>query len=239
MAEGQKTGLRKKAAGPVMGAATGPVRRAGGNAVVEPGAERGGRRARRSAETRLRIFRAAMRLIAERGFAEVTVEQITEAADVGKGTFFNYFSSKEQVLGVLAEIQIGKVRAALERVGAEKISVRCVLRRLVAALAEEPGQSPELARALIGAFVGNPQVRERIRGVMAEGREMVAEIVACGQARRQIDPRLKKERVALGLQQMVMGTMLFWSLNGDAELAVSHEESFQLYWRAIAYAEKE
>jgi AcrR family transcriptional regulator len=43
----------------------------------------------------------------------VTVEDITEAADVGKGTFFNYFESKDHVLGVMAEIQLGKVAEAL------------------------------------------------------------------------------------------------------------------------------
>ena len=72
-----------------------------------------GRRQRRAAETRLRLFRSALQLFAERGFANVRVEEITEAADVGKGTFFNYFESKDHVLGVMAEIQLGKVREAL------------------------------------------------------------------------------------------------------------------------------
>src|ERR1039458_6117126 len=42
-----------------------------------------GRRERRAAETRLRLFRCALHLFAERGFSNVTVEDITEAADVG------------------------------------------------------------------------------------------------------------------------------------------------------------
>src|ERR1022692_2791566 len=74
-----------------------------------PGA---GRRQRRAAETRLRLFLCALQLIAERGFPNVTVEDITEAADVGKGTFFNYFATKDHVLGVMTEIQLGKVREA-------------------------------------------------------------------------------------------------------------------------------
>src|SRR2546422_8324892 len=56
------------------------------------------RRQRRSAEIRERLFRAALNLFAKKGFAETTVEDITEAADVGKGTFFNYFPSKEHIL---------------------------------------------------------------------------------------------------------------------------------------------
>ena len=52
---------------------------------------RSGRRERRRLETRDRLYRAALELFGERGFLETTVEDITEAADVGKGTFFNYF----------------------------------------------------------------------------------------------------------------------------------------------------
>src|SRR5205807_6036630 len=56
------------------------------------------RRQRRSAEIRERLFRSALALFAEKGFAETTVEDITKAADVGKGTFFNYFPSKDHIL---------------------------------------------------------------------------------------------------------------------------------------------
>ena len=70
-----------------------------------------GRRARRRAETRARILRAAWRLFERQGFFATTVEQITEAADVGKGTFFNYFPSKEHVLAGFGEMQLGKIRA--------------------------------------------------------------------------------------------------------------------------------
>src|SRR5258708_39984353 len=83
-----------------------------------------GRRERRAAETRVRLFRSAMRLFAQRGFQNVTVEDITDAADVGKGTVFNYFGSNDQVLGVMARIQHRKGRWDLEQPEAGQQPVR-------------------------------------------------------------------------------------------------------------------
>src|SRR2546430_9536899 len=72
------------------------------------------RRRRRSAAIRERLFRASLDLFAQKGFAETTVEDITEAADVGKGTFFNYFPSKDHILLAFGEMQLGKLEAAIE-----------------------------------------------------------------------------------------------------------------------------
>ncbi len=193
-----------------------------------------GRRQRRAAETRLRLFRCALQLFAERGFPNVTVEDITEAADVGKGTFFNYFESKDHVLGVMAEIQLGKVREAVALAESGEQTIHSVLHRLFLRIAEEPGRSPDLARALISSFLASEGVRHLIDHKLSEGRKMLSQVVAAGQKRREIDPSLKKQKVAIQLQQAFMGTLLLWSLQGRPALETWIEESFQHFWRAIA-----
>jgi AcrR family transcriptional regulator len=57
-----------------------------------------GRRERKKLATRQALQDAALRLVADRGLEQVTVEDISEAADVATRTFFNYFSSKEEAL---------------------------------------------------------------------------------------------------------------------------------------------
>src|SRR5260370_5526896 len=106
-----------------------------------------GRRERRKAETRERLFRAAMRLFAERGFFETTTENITEAADVGLGTFFNYFPSKHHVFTVLSEKQIEKVKAACRQAEAGS-RIRKALENLIHSSANKPGQIPHLTPTL-------------------------------------------------------------------------------------------
>jgi AcrR family transcriptional regulator len=193
-----------------------------------------GRRERRAAETRVRLFRCAIQLFSERGFPNVTVEDITEAADVGKGTFFNYFESKDHVLGVFAEIQLGKVREAVEEAETGKRSIESVLQQVFLRVAEEPGGSPRMARALLSAFVASERSTEIMAMNMAKGRQLITRAIEIGQKRKEIDSRLKKERVALQLQETFLGTLLLWSLTGEPKLQDMVESSFQLFWRAIA-----
>jgi AcrR family transcriptional regulator len=56
------------------------------------------RRERKKKETREKIFSNAMHLFRMQGFTATSVEQITRHADVGKGTFYNYFPTKESVV---------------------------------------------------------------------------------------------------------------------------------------------
>ena len=53
---------------------------------------------RKPRATRARIAAAAARTVADHGLAGATVEQIAAAAEVGRATFFRYFSAKEDAV---------------------------------------------------------------------------------------------------------------------------------------------
>src|SRR5215472_10420569 len=100
------------------------------------------RRQRRSAEIRERLFRAALDQFAKKGFAVTTVEDITEAADVGKGTFFNYFPSKDHILIAFGEMQLGNLQAAVEEAHKTDAPMRAFLRALGVRMTAEPARNP-------------------------------------------------------------------------------------------------
>lgn len=58
---------------------------------------------KRKQATRLRLMEAAYALMAEAGSPEVSIQDITTAADVGFGTFYTYFASKDAIYNALVE----------------------------------------------------------------------------------------------------------------------------------------
>ncbi len=72
-------------------------------------------RQRKKAATRKRILDTALRLFARRGFESPTVEEIAVAARVGKGTIYNYFRTKEDILVAFIAAQEARVQQRLSR----------------------------------------------------------------------------------------------------------------------------
>lgn len=66
--------------------------------MATPESASGGRREERRARTHDALVAAARRIALERGVAEMTAEDIAEAAGVSRRTFFNYFPTLEAVV---------------------------------------------------------------------------------------------------------------------------------------------
>lgn len=80
------------------------------NASPEPAS----RHRRRRERTRARLIEAARTLVAERGVDAVGLSDITEAADLGTGTFYNYFASRDEIVEAVAEDSIESLGARMD-----------------------------------------------------------------------------------------------------------------------------
>ncbi len=172
-----------------------------------------GRRERRCEETRERIFRAALQLFAERGFSATTIESITEAADVGKGTFFNYFENKESLLLEFREKQMDKVRAFVANSMNSDAALATVIYEFSVSMTEHQRNSPALFQSLIIAYLSNKGVQKKITEGLNQARRMFAELIIQRQQRGEIRTDLEPEAIVHTLQQMIFGTMFIWSLS--------------------------
>jgi AcrR family transcriptional regulator len=113
-----------------------------------------GLRERKKQRTREAIAETAWTLIADRGFAEVTVADIARAAEVSEATVFNYFRTKEDLFFArLDAYGLAVVAAIAERPVGE--GVAAAYRRILTA----PGG------LLAQVDAGNPHALERLRTV--------------------------------------------------------------------------
>jgi AcrR family transcriptional regulator len=191
------------------------------------------RRQRRSAELRERLFRAALELFGEKGFAETTVEDITDAADVGKGTFFNYFPSKDHILLAFGEMQLGKLEAAVNTARSTNEPMPHFLRSLGVRMTQEPTRNPAIIRALLQAYLSTTPVREAMIDLQMRTHALHTQMIQLGQDRGEIRSDLPAAEIAQVFRQTIFGTLLIWSLYGDATLHSRIEAAFNVLWSGL------
>jgi AcrR family transcriptional regulator len=213
-----------------MARSTKPVPRSSLIATASPS----DRRQRRSAETRERLFRAALELFARKGFTETTVEDITEAADVGKGTFFNYFPSKDHILLAFGEMQLSKLESAIEVARRTGEPMPAFLRSLGVRMTQEPARNPSIIRAILLAYLSTTSVREGMIDLQKRVHSLHTQMIQLGQERGEIRNDLPATEIAYVFRQTIFGTLLVWSLYGDATLHTRIEAAFNVLWTGLA-----
>src|SRR6478736_2060888 len=74
------------------------------------------RHARRREQTRRKLLAAARALFARQGVDNTRINEITEEADVGFGSFYNHFDSKEAIIEAVLSDTVAAQAEALEAV---------------------------------------------------------------------------------------------------------------------------
>ncbi|MEH1101532.1 acyl-CoA-like ligand-binding transcription factor [Micromonospora sp. CPCC 205561] len=143
-----------------------------------------GRRDRKKRQTRAALTEAALRLVAERGLAQVTVEEISEAVDVSPRTFFNYFSCKDDAL---VGDQAGHAARLVARLAAvpPEVPVLAALRTAFDEVIDEIRAEPELWCLRMDVVTRNPALLPRLLAGNTEAERAIVEVVA---ARVGVDP---------------------------------------------------
>jgi len=140
------------------------------------------RRSRKRLATRQGISNVATRLFFERGFEQVTVDEIAAAADVGRMTVFNHFARKEDMFFDRDEESREILRDALRQRDPRVAPVEAV-RLLAHRLVVEKSPFVEFSaasRSFIETIAGSETLKARARAIRDEFAQILTvELSAC------------------------------------------------------------
>ncbi|MBO1337157.1 TetR/AcrR family transcriptional regulator [Streptomyces sp. VRA16 Mangrove soil] len=177
-----------------------------------------GRRERNKQRVRERLYNSAMTLFAERGYDQTSVGEIAEHADVARGTFFNYFQRKEDLISAWGE----RRRAALEKSLAQDRSSAAPdtlsqLEQCMSTLSQINESEGTLVVPMLTAWVkaGHPLSEEPYVA------KTFAKIVERGQARGEINAMVDSARIGFMLRDIYLGTLFRWSQSTEGRAGFS------------------
>jgi TetR/AcrR family transcriptional regulator, fatty acid metabolism regulator protein len=170
-------------------------------------------------ERRLALLKAAFREVAEKGFSEVTLDDIARRAGVSKGVTLYYFDSKDELFRELFGWLIDSIHARMrDAVAAESDPVQKI-RALVALIFPSPSKNRAFFRAFVD-FSGLAARREPFREVnerfYAGCREIDGGIVEEGMRRGMFIVRDPREGGST-MRAIFDGLMLQWLSEKDLE----------------------
>jgi AcrR family transcriptional regulator len=102
----------------------------------------------RAERTRAALIAAGRRLFSEHSVDAVTVDDIVQAAEVGRGSFYNHFVDRESLLRAIASEIRGAVEQAVERANAEVTDPASRIARAVCTYLHYAIDDPERAGVL-------------------------------------------------------------------------------------------
>jgi AcrR family transcriptional regulator len=132
----------------------------------------------RSRATVTAILGAAARVFAADGYAAGTTNHIAERAGVSVGSLYEYFPNKDALLVALMEDHIREGAAILEAVAAETAAVTPPLRTVVRRFARAMVDLHARDRALHRVLFEEAPLPPRVRRMLADVEQVVADRVA-------------------------------------------------------------
>ena len=182
-----------------------------------------GLRERKKRETRLALSRATIRLALERGWDNVSVEDVAAAANVSERTFRNYFTSKAEAV-VAAHVERGqRIAEVLRERPAEEPLWDALVASVVAQFeAAESGPRVDGYATALQKLLAEPAIQHEVFRAHAQAQDELTAAIAgrTGTSAEDLYPQVLAAVVAAGL-----GTaMAHWTRHPDQSLvALLHE----------------
>lgn len=181
------------------------------------------RRERKKQKTKDNILRAARHLFEEKGFENTSIEEITEKADVSRGTFFNHFISKDSLLAGIIEDEVEDIlffaEEELKDVSGAVKKIRLVMKHL---LEDSIPYLNLTGRVMFSSVIITPDGQQPLLGI----NNMLEGLVREGQKSGEITDKFAPGDIVTSILGGYYGIIFKWFELGNRDGKSSEFDSF-------------
>ncbi len=158
---------------------------------------------------RERIFSSAMQLFKGQGFQATTVQEIARAAQVSRGTVFNYYPCKEAILIDYLRLELDAMEERIHKLPAS--NPIDLIHRIFRELADFVAANPELMLPLSYELLNPDPERSRHAFVSLPLVPILQHYISCAREQNLIRRDFSRERLARTLANTFFLTALQWA----------------------------
>lgn len=167
-----------------------------------------------------RVLRTALQLFNDKGYGNVSVDDIIAATGTSKGTFYHYFKGKDEIVAEFGKLQVEIIRKWNARTPGQIQSLEGHINRLFLDLASKMKDHPLLVRTWFALALQNPPVQ---RMQEHQNRTLMEALL------KWLPDRQKAEM----LFYLYEGTLVSWSLAPEQDLEELMRRQLESAWNGL------
>ncbi|MED3797988.1 TetR/AcrR family transcriptional regulator [Lysinibacillus capsici] len=192
-------------------------------------------RAERKKELKEQIFLQAIQLFKEKGYEAVTVQEIVSVCGIAKGTFFNYFSRKDDILLYLGTSQLEKLTKQLNHyhyIENPKELILVLLGDLLKRLTEHS----ELMKLVIMEIMKSSYLVENEYNSIQKLQKSIESIVEQAKINGTLQSEHETSIIVSSIISTYFHTLLSWSLQHreEKDIEALFEKHLDIVWKGIS-----
>ncbi|UII57209.1 TetR/AcrR family transcriptional regulator [Cytobacillus spongiae] len=171
-------------------------------------------RQKKKQQTKNLLFNTSIELFKKQGFQETTVQQITDQAGVAKGTFFNYYPSKESILLEIRISQLQSINQFAENATHQSaIEALIILFRRISEQMDKYGK--KVALSIFQLLYSRPSLTIHEATPYNQFHVTIRTIIQDGQIKGEFSSKMDSSQLATTLTNTYLGSLLSWASGAE------------------------